>query len=138
MGALSHVLWDATSHSYGSFVSGSTFWNTNFISLPAYKWNQYGGGIVGLGILGIWYFYCLLENLKTPYVGNFRIGAPVYIISILCMVAAANIIHETTGFSDFVVRTSIGVMTGGIVASIVYAIIVKNRSADSNSIERTS
>ena len=130
IGAFSHVLWDATSHSYGSFVTGSTFWNTDFMSLPAYKWNQYGSGIIGLGILGLWYFYYLLKNLKTPYGGHFWLGVLVYTVSILSLVAAANIIHKTIAFSDFAVRTSIGVMTGGIVAAFVYAVIMNLRSAD--------
>lgn len=125
VGALSHVLWDSASHSYGSLVSKSIFWNTEFFSLPAYKWNQYGSGVIGLGILGLWYLFELIKNLKSPYSGNFWLGLTVYGVSTTSLVLAANVIHQTSSIPEFAVQTSIGVMSGVTVGAFAYAAILK-------------
>jgi len=130
IGALSHVAWDATSHSYGYLVNDNAFWNAEFLSLPAYKWNQYGSGVIGLLLLSLWYFSVLLKTWKTPYAGKFGFGAAVYSASILTLVAAGNLIHQTNTFPDFAARTSIGVMSGSIIGAIVYAIVLNIRRAD--------
>lgn len=129
IGALSHVLWDATSHSYGSFVVDSVFWNSEILSLPAYKWNQYGSGLIGLAVLALWYTYALFKNWRAPYAGHFWLGVLIYTVSVTSLVLAANIIHQTRSIPDFAVRTSIGVMSGLAVAIVAYAVIVRVRSA---------
>ena len=120
IGALSHVLWDSTSHSYSAIVESSPFWNFKLLSLPIYKWNQYLSGVFGLVILGLWYLNALMKNIKTPYAGNFYGGVVIYAISIMAIVLIGNILHQSNSIGDIAVRTSIGVMSGGVVAAVVY------------------
>jgi len=120
VGALSHVLWDATSHSYGSIVKNSVFWNIELASLPIYQWNQYLSGIVGLVLLMIWYWHALMKNINAPYTGNLKMGALIYVGSIASLVLAANLIHQSNSIADIAVKTSIGVMSGAVLAILVY------------------
>jgi len=126
-GALSHVFWDSTSHSYGYIVQSSAFWHIELMSLPIYKWNQYLGGIFGLTILGLWYLYAFFKNLKAPYTGNLKVGAIIYFISIVSLAIAANIIHQSSSIADIAVRTSIGVISGGVLAVVVYGVMHQAR-----------
>lgn len=122
IGALSHVLWDSTSHSYGDIVQSSVFWNLEIMSLPIYKWNQYISGVLGLVLLGLWYLYTFIKNLNAPYTGNLKTGVTIYFISIAGLVIVANMIHQSSSIADMAVRTSIGVMSGGVVAIVVYGV----------------
>jgi len=122
IGALSHVLWDSTSHSYGDIVQSSAFWNIEFMSLPIYKWNQYISGVIGLVLLALWYLYTFYKNLKAPYAGNLKAGATIYFICIVGMSIAANIIHQSSSITDVAVKISIGIMSGGVLAMLVYGV----------------
>ena len=90
-GALSHALWDATSHSYGMFVNGSDFWHQQWFSLPLYKWNQYTGGVVGLLVLAAWYLRTVLHNRHEIYQGHFKTGLSCYLVCIAFFIVFTNI-----------------------------------------------
>lgn len=124
LGAYSHVLWDATSHSYGFIAENSQFLNDTYFTKPLYKWNQYGSGVLGLIALGFWYVLAWFENINSQYNGKFYLGLIVYGTSIFCLVILANTVHQSTDLSDFVVRTSIGLMSGGFVGAIVYSALI--------------
>lgn len=121
LGAYSHVLWDATSHVHSTFVQNSEFLTTTFFNLPAYKWNQYLSGILGLFVLGIWYLVAAIKNRHNTYRGQLKLGLAIYLTSILLLVASANIIHQSVSLADFALRTAIGVITGSTIAASIYA-----------------
>lgn len=52
LGALTHVLWDATSHGTGMIVQRVPALEDIVLGLPVYKWIQFGSGILGLACLG--------------------------------------------------------------------------------------
>lgn len=124
IGAYSHVLWDATSHFDGLFVVNSEFWNREILSLPMYKLNQYGGGILGLAALFVWYVFAVIKNRQEQYQGKLLIGVLVYSISIVFFVLLANIVHGSTVIIEFAVRSAIGGIVGGICGMCMYAFMV--------------
>ena len=124
LGAYSHVLWDATSHSYGMFVTNSEFWKQKLLSLPLYKWNQYASGVIGLIILLIWYCSRVLRNRHNPYKGYLGIALAVYISNIVFFIALANIIHESDTIAEYTVRSAIGIISGFTIGTCLYAAII--------------
>jgi|GEM_PF-5395410 len=124
IGAYTHVLWDATSHEDGALVIGSAFWNARFFGLPVFKWNQYGSGVLGLGILFLWYLSALRKNLDSPYCGDIRLGCYCFIPSIVLLCFLANVIHGSAALSEFAVRTAIGVVSGGVIGACLYALLL--------------
>lgn len=54
LGALTHIVWDNFTHSYGWGVKRFSVLSTEVAQLPIYKWLQYGGGIIGLILLLLW------------------------------------------------------------------------------------
>ena len=126
VGAYSHVLWDATSHSYGAFVINSEFWQREFYSLPLYKWNQYGSGVLGLLGLSGWYLHAVLRNKHNRYQGKLVVGVPIFAVCMVIFVLVANVVHGSSALSEYVVRSAIGVITGGFVGMCVYALAVNN------------
>jgi len=129
IGALSHVLWDSTSHSYGTIVQGSTLWKTEVFSLPIFKWNQYVSGVLGLVLLGIWYLYSFFKYFNAPYTGYFKSGVFIYTICIAGIVALGSIVHQPNSFAAFAVTTSIGVMSGGVLAVALYGALYQVRDS---------
>ena len=123
IGAYSHALWDATSHSYGAFVVANDFMHRERFSLPLYKWNQYGSGILGLILLTFWYIYSVFKNRQNAYQGYFVLGAGVYAVSILSFIVLANVIHGSEALSEYAVHSAVGVLSGGIVGTIIYSLI---------------
>ena len=125
LGAYSHVLWDATSHSYGMFVIGSDFWHQQLFSLPLYKWNQYASGVLSLVALLGWYLVAVIKNRKEHYKGRLLAGILCFSLSVIFFVLLANIIHGSTVASEYVVRSAIGVMVGIVCGACLYAIWVR-------------
>lgn len=56
IGMLSHIFWDAFTHSTGYFVAHSQLLNQTILTLPVYKWLQYGSGIIGLILCMLWIY----------------------------------------------------------------------------------
>lgn len=129
IGAYSHVLWDATSHADGAFVVGNEFWQIELLSLPLYKWNQYASGVLGIMALSFWYIKNLLRNKKNAYRGHPLLGITIYTVCILFFVALANLVHESAVLYDYVIRSSVGLITGGVFATCLYALVMNLRQA---------
>ena len=127
VGAYSHVLWDATSHAHGALVVNSEFWQKEVFSLPLYKWNQYGSGILGLIALFIWYLRAMSENCRDLYKGKLAVSLVIHTISVVLFVVLANVIHGSYTLSEFAVRSAVGVITGGAVGTCIYALVVNLR-----------
>jgi len=128
MGAYSHVLWDATSHSIGAFVINSEFWQREYFSLPLYKWNQYGSGVFGLMGLAVWYLHTVAKNDQGRYKGKPALGFTIYVACITFFVVIANAIHGSSAMSEYAVRSAIAVITGGVVGMCIYALVVNHEN----------
>ncbi|WP_133296180.1 DUF4184 family protein [Zooshikella ganghwensis] len=124
IGAYSHVLWDATSHADGAFVINSEFWNKAFFSLPLYKWNQYGSGILGLIALSSWYLYTVASNHQAKYQGKLTLGLSIYGTCTIFFIVLANVIHGSSTLTDYAVRSANGAITGCFVGMFIYALVV--------------
>lgn len=122
IGGYSHVLWDATSHSYGYFVENSSFLNRELFSLPLYKWNQYGSGVLGLLCLFIWYLVALTRVRAPDYRGRIKAGVGIYLLCIVLFVVLANLIHGSSTLADYAVQTSVGLLSGATVGCLIYAL----------------
>jgi len=125
IGAYSHALWDASSHYNGAFVVNSYFWNQQLFSLPIYQWNQYGSGILGSIALVIWYIVTLAKNRQNNYRGHLTLGLSLFTVSIVFFMVLANLMHHSVTTLDYLVRSSIGVLSGSAIAACFYALIVK-------------
>lgn len=127
-GAISHVLWDATSHSHGIFVQGSDFWQQHWFSLTLIKWNQYTSGVVGLLVLAAWYIRTVLRNRHEIYQGHLKTGLTCYLVSITFFIGFANILHGSNTLAGSAVHTAIAVMVGGVLGTCCYVFICSNFS----------
>lgn len=128
IGAYSHVLWDSTSHLDGAFVVGSKFWNTELYSLPLYKWNQYGSGVLGVMLLSLWYLYVMRHNQQRNYQGRLAIGLTVYFVCIMFFLVLANVVHGSSSLSQYLARSATGLITGGMVSMCVYAVVIHRQT----------
>lgn len=122
LGAYSHLLWDATSHSYGYFVQNSEFWHAELFGLPLYKLNQYGSGVLGLAGLVLWYAKLKTESQQVVESTHLKMAFVIYTGSILLFVLAANLLHESAGLSYVVVRSAIGLINGIAIGCVIYAV----------------
>lgn len=57
IGIISHIMLDSFTHKTGFFVVNFALFNQNFGGLPLFKWLQYGGGVVGLAVVGVYWLY---------------------------------------------------------------------------------
>lgn len=128
LGAYSHVLWDATSHSYGFFVQNSKFWHTELFSLPLYKLNQYGSGLLGLAGLILWYAKLKTKNQQVVESAHLKLAFLIYTLCVLFFVLTANLLHDAAGLSYVVVRSAIGLINGIAIGSVIYAFCVCRKS----------
>ena len=128
LGAYSHLLWDATSHSYGYFVQNCEFWRAELLGLPLYKLNQYGSGVLGLAGLVLWYAKLKANSQQVIESTHLKLAFIIYACSILLFVLAANLLHDAAGLSYVVVRSAIGVINGIMIGSVIYAVWVSRRS----------
>ncbi len=127
LGAYSHLLWDATSHSYGYFVQNSEFWHIELFGLPLYKLNQYGSGVLGLAGLVLWYAKLKAKSQQVIESTHLKLAFIIYAFSILFFVLAANLLHDATGLSYVVVRSAIGLINGIAIGSVIYACCVRRK-----------
>lgn len=128
LGAYSHLLWDATSHSYGYFVQNCEFWRAELLGLPLYKLNQYGSGVLGLAGLVLWYAKLNAKSQQVIESTHLKLAFIIYAFSILLFVLAANLLHDAAGLSYVVVRSAIGLINGIAIGSVIYAFCVRRKS----------
>ena len=79
LGALTHIVWDASSHYYGWIVERHPWLRRETLGLPLYQWNQYVSSVLGLAALAVWYGVCRKNGaVKQPepraYAGRTRRG----------------------------------------------------------------
>ncbi|MBO9626102.1 MAG: DUF4184 family protein [Microbacterium sp.] len=63
LGVLSHIAWDLFTHEGRGGVQLLPVLDEAWGPLPGYKWLQYGSGVVGLAVIGIW---ALVRIVRTP------------------------------------------------------------------------
>ncbi len=66
LGVASHILWDSFTHEGRAGVALMPALDAMWGPLPGYKWLQYGSGVGGLAVLGIWALGRLRRAPKTP------------------------------------------------------------------------
>ncbi len=133
IGAYSHLLWDASSHSYGFFVQNSEFWHTELFGLPLYKLNQYGSGVLGLAGLILWYAKLRAKSQQAIELPKLKLALLIYSGSILLFVLSANLLHDAAGLSYVVVRSAIGFINGIVMGTVIYAVWSSRRSLKTGS-----
>lgn len=57
IGIVSHIVLDSFTHKTGFFVVHFALFHQNFGGLPLFKWLQYGGGIIGLTVVALYWLY---------------------------------------------------------------------------------
>ena len=136
IGAVTHVVWDSSSHGNGWLVQRYGWLRTDVLGQPFYKWNQHLGGVFGLAGLVAWYWYSRAKaRCKRPTFQQYRVAAVSLSVPMILLVCAANLIHETETFGEFAVRSAVGVLTGFAVGVVVYASWA-NAAARKNQAER--
>lgn len=75
IGIVSHIVLDSFTHKTGFFVVHFALFHQNFGGLPLFKWLQYGGGVVGLAVVGVYWLYNAKYRTKctqhlTPNASN--------------------------------------------------------------------
>jgi Domain of unknown function (DUF4184) len=133
IGALTHISWDSFTHPTGWFVINLPILQTKIGSLQIYKLLQYGGGILGLLGLSIWFLVWLQQSkqqVEEPIDSvtlNFRdrIIAWTMVLSISATFAIIAVIrhaHPEDGLSSIVVRAAVGSISGLFMGFVVYSI----------------
>lgn len=123
LGATSHVVWDAASHSTGWFVQNSELLQETVLVIPNYKWIQYSGGVLGWLGLGAWYlhYYHSLDQ-KAFGVRQIRFFK-IFFVTTASFVALANLMHGVYSFKTSLVQSMAGAFTGAVISLVVYATI---------------
>ena len=129
IGALTHVLWDASSHDNGWFVLHLSWLRQTVFGLPFYKWNQYAGGILGLLGIIFWWFQqnhsIKHKSQKVSIIRNLRLFAWVSFFTCTIFFAIIAIFIKNTGGigAGALIRGVIGSISGAAVWSLIFAII---------------
>jgi hypothetical protein len=133
IGALTHIFWDSFTHPIGWFVVHYPVLQTKIGSLEVYKIFQYGGGILGLLGLSIWFLIWFQQS--KPQVGDpidsgtlnfrYRIIAWTMVLSIgvtFAMIAVIRHANPEDTVSAIVVRAVVGSIAGLFIGFVVYSI----------------
>ncbi|MEM9092509.1 MAG: DUF4184 family protein, partial [Cyanobacteria bacterium P01_F01_bin.53] len=65
--ALTHIVWDSFTHSYGWPVKQVTWLSSDLGALPVYKWLQYGSSVVGFVVLLVLLTGWVLQQPRRSY-----------------------------------------------------------------------
>jgi hypothetical protein len=133
IGAMTHIFWDSFTHPIGWFVIHFPVLQTKIGSLEIYKIFQYGGGILGLLGLSIWFlvwFQQSKQQVGDPIDSialNFRDRIIVWtmVLSIAVTFAIIAIIrhaHPEDTLSSIVIRAVVGSISGLFIGFVVYSI----------------
>lgn len=66
LGVASHILWDSFTHEGRAGVSVLPVLDAMWGPVPGYKWLQYGSGVAGLAVLGVWALVRLRRAPEAP------------------------------------------------------------------------
>ena len=128
IGAVTHNVWDSTSHPWGWSVEHFELFRRKLGPLPVYKWIQYGGGVGGLIALLLWFRFGVQRNQKF-HSREHKIALWIFAISNLNFVALANWLHASSSLYEFLMHSAVAVISGSFFAAFVYATIDNSRSA---------
>jgi hypothetical protein len=142
IGATTHLIWDAFTHSgSSSVVQHSEFLKSTIGSLPIYKLLQYFGGIFGLVALSLWLANWLYRSASYHRVETlapwWRVIAIVGIGYCAFGVAWFAVQDNREPFVNFFVRSLIGGISGLCLGLLLYSVIfwlVNSLNSDSNAI----
>ena len=125
LGAASHVLWDATSHSTGWFVVNSNTLQNTTLWFPNYKWVQYSGGLLGLFGLAVWYMVFVSRSACNNQGSRDQRKRflKICLATVSAFVALANLMNPATSYKSYLVHSMAGTFTGGIISLIIYATV---------------
>jgi hypothetical protein len=113
IGASTHFFLDAFTHSDGFFVQKNIYLQMSLLSFPVYEWLQYGTSIIGLLILGFYFFQ--IPKDKTCIV----VIHPIF----WCSVLFFSVLFLSLRFSLVVGWDKIGDTILGVLSSIVLAFV---------------
>jgi hypothetical protein len=133
IGALTHIFWDSFTHPTGWFVIYLPILQTKIGSLQVYKIFQYGGGILGLLGLSIWFLIWFqqskqqIDDSVNSIVLNFRDRIIVWtmILAIAVTFAIIAVIrhaHPEDPLSSMFIRAVVGSISGLFIGFVVYSI----------------
>jgi len=128
IGATTHALVDATSHSSGWFVQRYEWFAIHAWGLPVFKWIQYGGGVTGMLVVLYWIFRAGAASVAAGVNRKFvAIALVVHALTITAFIVAANMIHHSHDLQSFAVHSATGAMSGAVIGACVYAIIIRSK-----------
>lgn len=126
IGAATHLIWDAFTHS-GDSVVHSELLKSKLGSLPIYTLLQYGGGIFGLVALSLWLANWLhraeLHHRVETLAPGWRVIAIIGIVYCAFGVAWVAVQDNREPFVNFSVRSLIGGMSGTFIGLLLYSTI---------------
>jgi len=155
IGSSTHVIWDSYTHFGGWGVRQhpalSQLWQINNLSIPLYKFLQYGSSIIGLPFLTLW---TLLKLSRLPVV---NVSLPVlsdklrHYVALIFVVASAGlslqIIHDYLRLDDtgqhlellaYRLITGNGAFTIGVLVSYGIVVSLRQRLSSEKSSLRVS
>ena len=126
IGAATHLIWDAFTHTGDSGVHAEFLKST--IGLPhIYELLHYGGGIFGLvtlsWLLANWLHQAELHQRVETLAPGWRVLAIIEIVYCALGVAWVAIQDNREPFISFYVRSLIGGMSGGFLGLLLYSIV---------------
>lgn len=128
IGGISHILWDDFTHSTGWFVVNFPLLQVKILSLPLYKFLQYGSGIFGLFALSVWFAIWFLKTQprqqhKTLAVRWKLVASGLILLAscILAVIAVKLHLAEDGSFAGIVVRAIIGAISGLFIGCFFYS-----------------
>ena len=137
VGAASHIAWDAFTHQDGAAVARIAALRgvVPLLDVRVYTALQYGCGALGMAFLGVavvvWAREQPLRPVELPPARH-RAAAVAGILACALAVAAANVARTlgdgVTALRGLVVAAVLGVMTGGSVAAMAYALARRLRT----------
>lgn len=131
VGAASHVVWDAFTHSDGAAVGRFAPLRdvVPLLDVRVYTALQYGGGVLGMAVLGVAVVLWAREQPVRPVElppARHRAAAVAGILAAALALAAANVARTMNdgpaGLRILVVAAVLGAMTGGSLAAMTYAL----------------
>ena len=137
VGAASHVAWDAFTHADGAAVTRIAALRgvVPLLDVPVYTALQYGCGVLGMAFLGIVVVLWAREQPRRPVElppARHRAAAVAGILVSALALAAANVARTVgdgiTRPRSLLVAAVLGVMTGGSVAAVAYALARRFRT----------
>ena len=126
IGAATHLIWDAFTHSSDSGVHSELLKST-IGSLQVYTLLHYGGGIFGLVALSFWFATWLrraeLHQRSETLAPGWRVLAIIEIVYCALGVAWVAVQDNREPFVSFYVRALIGGMSGIFLGLLMYSIV---------------